>query len=103
MVSFVLTTTISVLHFGTILCNLVSSKILAKLLALVIAHILLWNWSLAMLLDDFAIVIWTIVKKNNNYILLDSCGVEVFRRKENRRKELYQYCADNGIEVQEEF
>lgn len=56
-----------------------------------------------MLLDDYPIVIWTIVKKNNNYILLDSCGIEVFRRKENRKKEIYQYCEDNGIDVQEEF
>lgn len=56
-----------------------------------------------MLLDDYPIVIWTIVKKNNNYILLDSCGIEVFRRKENRKREIYQYCEDNGIDVQEEF
>jgi hypothetical protein len=27
----------------------------------------------------------------------------VFRRKENRKKEIYQYCEDNGIDVQEEF
>jgi hypothetical protein len=56
-----------------------------------------------MFLIDYPIVIWTIVKKNNNYILLDSSGVEVFRRKENRKKEIYQYCEDNGIDVQEEF
>jgi hypothetical protein len=56
-----------------------------------------------MFLDDYPIVIWTIVKKNNNYILLDSCGIEVFRRKENRKKEIYQYCEDNGIDFQEEF
>jgi hypothetical protein len=56
-----------------------------------------------MLLDDYPIVIWTIVKKNSNYILLDSCGKEVFRRKENRKKEIYQYCEDNGIDYQEEF
>jgi len=43
------------------------------------------------------------LKKNNNYILLDSCGIEVFRRKENRKKEIYQYCEDNGIDYQEEF
>jgi len=54
-------------------------------------------------LIDYPIVIWTIVKKNNNYILLDSSGVEVFRRKENRKKEIYQYCEDNGIDFQEEF
>jgi hypothetical protein len=56
-----------------------------------------------MFYDDFPIVIWTIVKKNNNYILLDSCGIEVFRRKENRKKEIYQYCENNGIDIQEEF
>ena len=56
-----------------------------------------------MFLDDFPIVIWTIVKKNNNYILLDSCGIEVMRRKEIRKKEIYQYCEDNGIDYQEEF
>ena len=56
-----------------------------------------------MFLDDYPIVIWTIVKKNNNYTLVDSCGIEVFRRKENRKKEIYQYCEDNGIDVQEEF
>jgi len=25
------------------------------------------------------------------------------RRDEKRKKEIYQYCADNGIEVQDEF
>jgi hypothetical protein len=56
-----------------------------------------------MFYDDFPIVIWTIVKKNSNYILLDSCGIEVFRRKENRKQEIYQYCEKNGIDYQEEF
>ena len=56
-----------------------------------------------MFYDDFPIVIWTIVKKNSNYILLDSCGIEVFRRKENRKQEIYKYCEDNGIDYQEEF
>ena len=56
-----------------------------------------------MFLDDFPIVIWTIVKKNNNYILLDSCGIEVMRRKEIRKKEIYQYCEENDIDYQEEF
>jgi hypothetical protein len=56
-----------------------------------------------MFLDDFPIVIWTIVKKNSNYILLDSCGIEVFRRKENRKQEIYKYCEENGIDYQEEF
>ena len=56
-----------------------------------------------MFINDFPIVIWTIVKKNNIYILLDSCGIEVFRRKEDLKKEIYQYCKDNGIDIQEEF
>jgi hypothetical protein len=56
-----------------------------------------------MFLDDLPIVIWTIVKKNSNYILLDSFGIEVFRRKENRKQEIYKYCEENGIDYQEEF
>ena len=72
-------------------------------MALVIVNTLLWKWSKAMFYDDFPIVIWTIVKKNGNYILLDSCGIEVFRRKENRKQEIYQYCENNGIDYQEEF
>ena len=56
-----------------------------------------------MFLDDFPIVIWTIVKKRDYYLLLDTCGQVVMRRTENRKKEIYQYCEDNGIDYQEEF
>ena len=56
-----------------------------------------------MLLDDYPIVIWFIRKKKDRYFLLDSEGIVVMTRNENRKKELYQYCEDNGIDVQEEF
>lgn len=54
-------------------------------------------------LDDFPIVIWFIQKKRDYYLLLDSCGQVVMRRTESRKKEIYQYCEENGIDLQEEF
>ncbi len=56
-----------------------------------------------MFLDDYPIVIWFIRKKKDRYFLLDSEGILVMTRNENRKNELYQYCEDNGIDVQEEF
>lgn len=56
-----------------------------------------------MFLDDYPIVIWFIRKKKDRYFLLDSEGIVVMTRNENRKKELYQYCENNGIDVQEEF
>ena len=47
------------------------------------------------------IVIWFIEKKKDYYVLLDSCGNEVFRRKEDLKNEIYQYCEDNGIDLEE--
>jgi hypothetical protein len=35
--------------------------------------------------------------------LYDSCNQLVMRRDEKRKKEIYQYCEDNGIDIQEEF
>ena len=59
--------------------------------------------SLIMLLDDYPIVIWFIRKSRNSYCLYDSCNQLVMRRDEKRKKEIYQYCEDNGIDIQEEF
>jgi hypothetical protein len=56
-----------------------------------------------MFIDDYPIVIWTIEKIRDYYLLKDSCGLTVMRRAENRKHEIYQYCKDNGIELQEEF
>jgi hypothetical protein len=56
-----------------------------------------------MFLDDYPIVVWFVRKIKNNYCLYDSANQLVMRRDEKRKKEIYQYCADNGIEVQDEF
>ncbi len=56
-----------------------------------------------MFIDDYPIVIWFIQKKRDYYLLLDSCGQVVMRRAENRKQEIYKYCEDNGIDLQEEF
>ena len=56
-----------------------------------------------MFLDDFPIVIWFVKKKKDRYFLLDSCMQVVMVRNENRKNELYEYCQQNGIEVQNEF
>jgi len=56
-----------------------------------------------MFVDDYPIVIWFIQKKKDYYLLLDSCGQVVMRRDEKRKREIYQYCEENGIDVQEEF
>lgn len=56
-----------------------------------------------MFLDDFPIVIWFIRKQNSKYYLYDSIGEFVMMRDDKRKLELYQYCSNNGIEVQEEF
>ena len=56
-----------------------------------------------MLLDDYPIVIWFVRKSRNSYLLFDSANQLVMRRDEKRKKEIYQYCAENGIEVQDEF
>ena len=56
-----------------------------------------------MFLDDCAIVIWFVRKSRNSYCLYDSANQLVMRRDEKRKKEIYQYCAENGIEVQDEF
>jgi hypothetical protein len=52
---------------------------------------------------DMPIVIWFIEKKKDYYVLLDSCGQIVMRRDEKRKKEIYKYCEENGIDLQEEF
>jgi hypothetical protein len=36
-------------------------------------------------------------------VLYDSCWQIVMRRDEKRKNEIYQYCEENGIELQEEF
>lgn len=54
-------------------------------------------------LDDCPIVIWFIKKKKDRYYLLDSCQQVVMVRNENRKKEIYDYCEKNGIDIQEEF
>ena len=54
-------------------------------------------------LDDIAIVIWFIRKEKGSYCLYDSCGQLVMRRDEKRKKDIYQYCENNGIDWQEEF
>jgi len=56
-----------------------------------------------MFLDDFPIVIWFVRKSRNSDLLFDSANQLVMRRDEKRKKEIYQYCAENGIEVQDEF
>ena len=56
-----------------------------------------------MFYDDYPIVIWFIRKKKDRYSLYDSQGILVMARNENRKNELYQYCEENGIDVQEEF
>jgi len=56
-----------------------------------------------MILDDFPIVIWFIHKKKNRYYLYDSVNQIVMIRDEKRKKELYDYCENNGIDIQEEF
>jgi hypothetical protein len=56
-----------------------------------------------MFLDDFPIVIWFVRKVKHQYFLYDSQGIHVMTRNENRKNEIYQYCADNGIDVQNEF
>jgi hypothetical protein len=56
-----------------------------------------------MILDDFPIVIWFIHKKKNRYYLYDSINQLVMIRDEKRKKELYDYCENNGIDIQEEF
>jgi hypothetical protein len=56
-----------------------------------------------MFLDDYPIVIWFIRKKKEKYYLYDSAGVFVMMRNENRKQELYKYCEDIGIDIQEEF
>jgi hypothetical protein len=52
---------------------------------------------------DMPIVIWFIEKKRDYYLLLDSCGQVVMRRDEKRKHEIYKYCEENGIDLQEEF
>lgn len=54
-------------------------------------------------LDDFPIVIWFVRKKKDRYILLDSCEQVVMIRNENRKQEIYDYCKENGIDVQDEY
>jgi hypothetical protein len=56
-----------------------------------------------MFFDDYPIVIWFVRKIKNSYCLYDSCGQLVMRRDEKRKKDIYQYCEDNGIDLQEEF
>ena len=54
-----------------------------------------------MFVSDFPL--WFIKKIKNSYVLYDSCWQIVMRRDEKRKNEIYQYCEQNGIEIQEEF
>jgi hypothetical protein len=52
---------------------------------------------------DMPIVIWFVRKEKNNYCLYDSCWQIVMRRDEKRKNEIWKYCEENGIDLQEEF
>lgn len=52
---------------------------------------------------DMPIVIWFVRKERNSYCLYDSCWKLVMRRDEKRKNEIWKYCEENGIDLQEEF
>lgn len=56
-----------------------------------------------MFFDDYPIVIWFVKKKKDRYFLLDSCMQVVLVRNENRKQEIYDYCKEIGVDVQNEF
>ena len=52
---------------------------------------------------DMPIVIWFVRKERNSYCLYDSSWQIVMRRDEKRKNEIWKYCEENGIDLQEEF
>jgi hypothetical protein len=52
---------------------------------------------------DMPIVIWFVRKERNSYCLYDSAWQIVMRRDEKRKNEIWKYCEENGIDLQEEF
>ena len=69
--------------------------------AMVFILLIFLKKGLGMFISDFPL--WFVKKIKNSYVLYDSCWQIVMRRDEKRKNEIYQYCEQNGIDVQEEF
>ena len=52
---------------------------------------------------DMPIVIWFVRKERNSYCLYDSSWQIFMRRDEKRKNEIWKYCEENGIDLQQEF